>query len=622
VAVAAVVLFHGGHLRGGYLGVDLFFVLSGFLITSLLLAEGGTTGRIGLGRFWARRARRLLPALAAVLLGVALYGLLLAPASELAQIRGDALATVGYVANWRAVLATQDYFALFRAPSPLQHTWSLAIEEQFYLVWPLVFVGLLAWRRDAIRTSVLVTALAGAALSTVALAALYDPTDPARAYYGTDTRAAGVLLGAALAAVLARGAVVRSRAARRALEVAGLVAALVLLVAWTRLDGDARLLYRGGFLVTQLAAVAVIAAVMQPAPGLLGRVLAWRPLCALGLVSYGVYLWHWPVDVVLDATRTGLDGWLLFGVQCAVTLAIATVSYRFLELPIRRGAGSRRTWLVAIPATTLAILLAFAALRPGGEPAEATATLDARAVARSGTARAFAAQRLLLDHEFGPTHPRVLLAGDSVSWSLAAGASHDPAAPVAVGSAPIFGCGIVGGRAVDVDEFVPAPVCARWPHVWRNATTALAPRLVVYLPGPWDVLDRQVGGRRLPMYSPALRDRLHAQLDRARRIATDANAKLVLLSTLCLDPTAASFWHGTGIDDPRRVAWVNTVYARYARAHPDSVRFVDLHRHVCAGRASSPTLDGHRLTDDGVHLTKSGSRAVWRWLGPQLAAAL
>src|SRR5260221_6961507 len=138
LAVAGVLLFHGGHLTGGFLGVDAFFVLSGFLITSLLLAEAGDRGGIALGAFWARRARRLLPALACVLAAVAVYAVLYAKADDLATIRGDALATIGYFANWRAIFTSPDYWAMFRNQSPLDHTWSLALEEQFYLVWPLI----------------------------------------------------------------------------------------------------------------------------------------------------------------------------------------------------------------------------------------------------------------------------------------------------------------------------------------------------------------------------------------------------------------------------------------------------------------------------------------------------
>src|SRR5712692_9104137 len=141
-AVVAVLLFHAGHLVGGYLGVDLFFVLSGFLITGLLLGEWGRSGRVGLGGFWARRARRLLPALFVMLGGGAAYAAFVASPTQLAGIRADAVATLGYVANWRSILSGHSYWTIFSAPSPLAHTWSLAIEEQFYLAWPLIVVGL------------------------------------------------------------------------------------------------------------------------------------------------------------------------------------------------------------------------------------------------------------------------------------------------------------------------------------------------------------------------------------------------------------------------------------------------------------------------------------------------
>ena len=221
-AVAGVLLFHGGHLTGGYLGVDFFFTLSGFLITSLLLAEVARHNSVGLGAFWARRARRLLPALVVLMLGVAVYSRVIATPQELPQIRGDALATLAYSANWRSVFAHQSYFALFLSPSPLQHTWSLAIEEQFYLVWPLVFVALFAAFSRATAKAVLVTSLVLAAASVLLTVVLYDARNTNRDYYGTDTRAAAILFGVALAAGLAlygpvkrRGTRHRARSARR-----------------------------------------------------------------------------------------------------------------------------------------------------------------------------------------------------------------------------------------------------------------------------------------------------------------------------------------------------------------------------------------------------------------------
>ena len=225
IAVAAVLLFHGGYLAGGFLGVDLFFVLSGFLITSLLLADGSGAGRIRLAHFWARRARRLFPALGATLLGVALYAMLFASPEERADIRADAWATMLYVPNWRAVFAERDYWALFRTPSPLQHTWSLGIEEQFYLVWPLALAGVLAVCGRRTPRAVCVGSLALAAASVAAMWTLYDPRNPSRVYFGTDTRAAAILLGGALAAWQASTGPTRSRAA---IELAGVVGVAVL----------------------------------------------------------------------------------------------------------------------------------------------------------------------------------------------------------------------------------------------------------------------------------------------------------------------------------------------------------------------------------------------------------
>ena len=202
-ALLGVLFFHAdGALKGGYLGVDLFFVLSGYLITSILLAEHDATGKIVLSTFWVRRARRLFPALLSLMPAVAAYAWLLARADELKGIRADALATLGYVANWRAIFSHKSYWELFASPSPLEHTWSLSIEEQFYVVWPLVVA--LVLRRGS-RGWVLALSLGLGALSMGAMALLFDPADTTRAYLGTDTRAAAILAGAALAAAVPRG---------------------------------------------------------------------------------------------------------------------------------------------------------------------------------------------------------------------------------------------------------------------------------------------------------------------------------------------------------------------------------------------------------------------------------
>jgi peptidoglycan/LPS O-acetylase OafA/YrhL len=194
-AVAAVVVFHAGYLRGGYLGVDLFFTLSGFLITSLLLGEIRTNGTVRFREFWARRARRLLPALALLFVGVALYARLAARPDELDQIRWDGIWTALYAANWRAVIAKTSYWTMFSTPSPLQHTWSLAIEEQFYLVWPCAMFVFARRARNVARTTAIVSATL-AALGSAWLVFGYDPRHASRSYYATDTRVASILFGA------------------------------------------------------------------------------------------------------------------------------------------------------------------------------------------------------------------------------------------------------------------------------------------------------------------------------------------------------------------------------------------------------------------------------------------
>ena len=336
LAVAGVLFFHGGHLQGGFLGVDAFFVLSGFLITSLLLVEASERGRISLGAFWARRARRLLPALACVLGAVALYTWLLARPDELATIRGDAFATIGYFANWRAIFNSRDYWSLFRAPSPLDHTWSLAIEEQFYLAWPLLVAVLAigARGRHAARR-VLVTSVALALGSLAWMLVIFDPTNPSRAYFGTDTRVASILVGAALAAWLRLRGPTRSGAVRGALELSAIGALVLLTLAWTRLSGSSTTLYRGGLFLCALSAACVIAAAVHPRRGPVNHLFSFRPLRALGLISYGVYLWHWPSTSC--STRRGCTSAAGPSSRCASRRRFASRSSRTASSSNRSG---------------------------------------------------------------------------------------------------------------------------------------------------------------------------------------------------------------------------------------------------------------------------------------------
>ncbi len=327
IALVAVLAFHAGFtwIRGGYLPLTSFFVLSGFLITSLLLLERGRSGRIALATFWGRRARRLVPAAIVALGLVALYTA--AVGRSVAGLRGDVFACLGWVANWRFIFVGRSYEDLFGDPSPVQHFWSLAVEEQFYIVLPPLAVGLLFLGRGRRWLLAVVTTLLVAA-STITMAWLHDPGEPPlRAYFGTDTRAAELLVGVLLALVLIGPNGLRrlTGVTKWIVHVAGTAALAVTVTLWfTTREYDDRL-SEGGLLGIALLAAVVVASATQPGSPV-ARVLSLWPLAALGRISYGVYLFHWPLFLWMNEDRTGLEGGPLFALRMAVTVGLATAS--------------------------------------------------------------------------------------------------------------------------------------------------------------------------------------------------------------------------------------------------------------------------------------------------------
>lgn len=340
LAVLSVIAYHlhAGFAPGGLLGVDVFFVISGYLITGLLVAEWQRSGRIDLRNFWLRRARRLFPALFIMLFAVAGW-VMLCDHARLLAVRNDIIASIAYVSNWWFIFHDVSYFASFGPPSPLGHLWSLAVEEQFYLLWPLLL--LLGLRFIPRRRLLIGLILAGAAASALAMALLYQPgTDPSRVYYGTDTRAFALLIGAALALVWP-GHNLPGQASPRAglwIDLAGCAGLLTVLLMIWRTDQYDTLLYRGLLLLLSIAAAVLVAALAHPSSRL-GKALGWEPLRWLGVRSYGLYLWHYPVitltSPVVDTSGVNL---VRAAIQVAASIALAALSWRLIEEPIRRGA--------------------------------------------------------------------------------------------------------------------------------------------------------------------------------------------------------------------------------------------------------------------------------------------
>lgn len=344
IAVMGVLLYHADldFIPGGFLGVDVFFVLSGFLITSLLLEQYQRSGSINFKVFYLGRVRRLFPALIALLLVVGVASAFFYKDAA-GRSLSDIVASFFYVNNWWYVVGEQSYFDFIARPPMLKHLWSLAIEEQFYFIWPAVaFVIMRKWQRRGILLFSLALAFASTAWMFYLSSANGYPelADPSRVYFGTDAHAMGLLIGAALAAVWRPGLMQSgiSPAARTLLNLTGVVALLGLLGFYVFVGEFTPWLYRGGFLILAAVVALLIAITSHPACAI-GPLLGRQPLRYIGQRSYGLYLWHWPIYAV---TRPDLDiavdGLSLLVLRLALTFGAAELSYRYLEMPIRRGA--------------------------------------------------------------------------------------------------------------------------------------------------------------------------------------------------------------------------------------------------------------------------------------------
>ena len=652
VAVLGVLAFHGGvtWVGGGLLGVDIFFVLSGFLITSLLMGEWSSSGTVRFRAFYERRARRLLPALFLTMLVVAAYAHWFALPSTLHALRGDALSTLGYVANWRFILTGQNYFVRFGPPSPLLHTWSLAVEEQFYLIWPALALFVLHRRG---RRGLAVVAALGIVLSALVTALLFHHgVSVTRLYYGTDTRVQEVMVGALLAVTIphiARG--VRAGAAARdqvpsgpqsegggegnrgtvpdrgasrsrrgspgwLVSALGVAGAAAILWALHAVSGERAFLYDGGFLLVAVATAAVILAVVVRPRAWLSRGLSLGALGYIGRISYGLYLYHYPMFLMIDGQHTGLSGAALLAVRLGATGAAAVASYHLIELPVRnRTALPGWSFVAAIP-VALALVVTALVLTTVPPPPQAVPKTPKRAGVFAVPVAPPAG--LASGH-----HVRILLLGDSLAYTLGNGLGVQAGSwGATLENQGILGCDLDPDSVVNIEGSVTqaAQGCANWQQTWQHQVDRLDPDVVAVLLGRWEVSDRIVGGRWTRIGEPAWDNRYAGELGQAIRILSSKGAHVVVFTLPYITQTTeAPDGAPWDINQPVRTNQYNALVRSTVARYRTVASVVDLNRMLDPGGAYRAEIDGVPVRDDdNEHISLYGGML----LRPQILPVL
>lgn len=607
VALLGVLLFHApfSWMSGGFLGVSTFFTLSGFLITSVLLDTHARAGRIAFGTFWTRRLRRLVPSLAIGVLAVLATSPWWVPPAAMRLLPGDALASFFYYANWWFMRPEYAYSRLFADPSPLQHCWSLAIEAQFYLVYPLaLWWALRASRPHRSAALVLATGIAASIVLAWAPSNVDDVTY--RIYYGTGARAAELLVGALLAVAHANG---RARGSTGGRNLVGTAAALGIGALWTTSHVESPWLYHGGFFAYGVLSTAVLWSALDGRT-FVHRAFATRPLRALGRVSYAGYVYHWPLFLVLDEDATGLAPGPLFALRFLLTVGLATLTTRTIEDPIRRSERLRgRSAAWAVLATSVAVVTLAGAL-------------DVR-----GSADDVASRR----PEESAESLRIGIFGDSVAGSLIPGLRAFLSAEAGAVLVPTPGRACRLGD--DDGEYEqhgrwrrrPRGRCDGFPSAWGRLARERDLDLAIVLVGPHEVRNRRLraGGPALSLGDAAL-DSVVARgvasgMDSLRR----AGVPVVWLTSprvrlrLQPDPDHRSEAEAS---DPARMERLNELIIAAAAERETDVAVVDLAAFVDAwpGGPLSPSL-----RPDGVHFDEGAARElVDSSLGPALLDAL
>lgn len=662
LSVIAVILYHAGFewLHGGFFGVEVFFVVSGFLITSLLIEERDRHGSVDLRQFWIRRWRRLLPALFAMMAVVGVWAVFFGTAEQHTQLRRDFPWALGYLANWGTVLSQQLYFS--GTPTLFRHLWSLAVEEQWYLIWPLVFIGL-AGRRAGHRGDdrSLGRVLALAAVGVMALTAVaYAVSWPTRwfnpfslqwqdvdttnfLYLSTLTRSSGLLLGAAMAFIW-RPWQVRPRShagAGRTLDVAAAAAVVVLIAAFLMGDVSSGSTYLFVLPAVTVASTVLVCAVVHPWAAGARLVFGARPLVALGKRSYGIYLWSWPISRIVGAYEGSVGRFVL---AMAITAVLSEACYRVVETPIRTGVLQQWFGRTSVPGWRLtsvsvagssgfiivALAVFFSSAAAVYDPSRDTSgdevVFDAGALAPAADTTAVAGSTTTVPQvpvTAASLPRRLVIVGDSTAHSLAVNLPTGIESTFTVSNGALQGCSVYSGGIAESsrDGFRRSfDECVGWAQRWVDAAVAADAEVALVVIGAWDVFDAEVDGVAVPFASAAGDARFLAGLQQGIDALGAVGVRVALLEVPCMRPADVE---GAGVPalpergDDARVAHVNELLRKAAADNSDTAVFVAGPTEYCADPAIAADL-AYRW--DGVHPFIPGANLTFTAIAPALLA--
>jgi peptidoglycan/LPS O-acetylase OafA/YrhL len=612
LAVLGVMAYHEPNVKlpGGFLGVDLFFVLSGFLITGLLLEERHRSETLSLRSFWNRRARRLLPALAALLLAVVIATTILGDVSQRHDLPGGVLSAVLYVSNWNLIAHHQSYFDQFASLSPLQHLWSLAIEEQFYLVWPLVVIACLSRSRQLL---IAVTAVA-TVISIGLMMFFLGSGDPSRSYYGTDTRAFALLIGA-LGALYAW----HLRPSGRKALLASVFGLGALTVSLFFIHDNARWMYRGGFVLFAVLALGLI--VLASGNNVVSKTMSHPILRKIGFLSYALYLWHWPIRVFATDTRlrlpdTGVGTFAGIAVRLALTFAAAWLSMELIERWFRHSTFGVARFGIAW-AVIGSILVASAFI--------AAPSVGSTVAANFGTDQAAQRQKNL-QPQGNSARPTLMIVGDSVAITVDSGIRRVIGPNVSVVGGAELGCALL--TSPKVMTFTgkwesTGSACPDHNAYWSQLVVAQNPDVVVMLMGAWDLYARDWGNGAVAPGDPEFDQHYQQAMNDALETLSAKGAEIIVLTTPCFEPLAGEK-AGPQYDLERvqRIAQLQreSVEAFNSSDPAASASIVDLQSITC-DNGFTQTRDGVAWRPDGVHFSIEGSQVAARWVLASLPAS-